>query len=73
MTGIVASWVISPLLGGLFAAGFLYLVKRSITYQADMAAAARKMVPLLVAFMAWTFGTYLILKGLNRVVDGRLR
>lgn len=67
MTGIVASWVISPLLGGLFAAGFLYLVKRSITYQADMAAAARKMVPLLVAFMAWTFGTYLILKGLNRV------
>lgn len=66
MTGIVASWVISPLLGGLFAAGFLYLVKRSITYQADMAAAARKMVPLLVAFMAWTFGTYLILKGLNR-------
>ncbi|MDD3674861.1 MAG: inorganic phosphate transporter [Thauera propionica] len=67
MAGIAASWVVSPVLGGVIAAAFLYLVKRSITYQADMAAAARKMVPLLVALMAWTFGTYLILKGLNRV------
>src|SRR5690606_39272528 len=33
MGNIAASWVVSPLLGGLFAAGFLYLVKRSITYQ----------------------------------------
>ncbi|WEN41789.1 Sulfate permease CysP [Thauera sp. GDN1] len=67
MGNIVASWVISPLLGGIFAAGFLYLVKRSITYQVDMAAAARRMVPLLVGLMAWTFATYLILKGLNKV------
>ena len=67
MAGIAASWVVSPLLGGVFAAGFLYLVKRSITYQADMAEAARKMVPLLVGLMAWTFATYLILKGLNKV------
>src|SRR5690606_34743361 len=65
--GIVASWVISPLLGGIIAAGFLYLVKRSITYQVDMAAAARRTVPLLVGLMAWTFGTYLILKGLSKV------
>ncbi len=67
MTSIAASWIVSPLLGGVFSAAFLYLIKRSITYQTDMAAAARKMVPLLVAFMAWTFGTYLILKGLNKV------
>lgn len=67
MANIAASWIVSPVLGGVFAAAFLYLVKRSITYQSDMAAAARKMVPLLVAFMAWTFGTYLILKGLNKV------
>lgn len=32
-----------------------------------MAAAARRTVPLLVGLMAWTFATYLILKGLNRV------
>ena len=64
---IVASWVISPLMGGIVAAGFLYLIKRSITYQPDMVAAATRMVPYLVAFMGWTFGTYLMLKGLNRV------
>ena len=48
MGAIAASWVISPVFGGLIAAAFLYLIKRSITYQADMTAAARKMVPLLV-------------------------
>ena len=64
---IAASWVISPVLGGLVAAGFLYLIKRSITYQQDMIAAARKQVPFLVAIMAWAFSTYLILKGLNKV------
>jgi PiT family inorganic phosphate transporter len=42
---IVASWVVSPLMGGLFAAGFLYLIKRSITYKHDMVAAATRMVP----------------------------
>lgn len=67
MGEITVSWVISPLLGGVFGAAFLYLVKRSITYQVDMAEAARRTVPVLVGLMAWTFSTYLILKGLNRV------
>lgn len=67
MGSIAASWVISPLLGGLIAAGFLYLIKHSITYKSDMLAAARKVVPLMVAFMAWVFSTYLLLKGLNKV------
>lgn len=67
MGAIAASWVISPVLGGIVAAAFLYLIKRTITYRADMIAAGRKMVPLLVAIMAWAFTTYLILKGLNKV------
>jgi len=67
MGTIAASWVISPLLGGLIAAAFLYLVKRSITYQQDMTAAAGRMVPILIALMTWTFSTYLIVKGLNHV------
>ena len=67
MWAIAASWVISPVCGGLIAAGFLYLIKRTITYQTDMSAAARKMVPLLVATMAWAFSTYLILKGLKKI------
>lgn len=67
MGTIAASWVISPLFGGIIAAGFLYLVKRSVTYQADMRRAARRVVPLLVAAMAWAFSTYLIIKGLKKI------
>ncbi len=65
---IVASWVISPLMGGAVAALFLYLIKRTITYQADMTQAATRMVPLLVALMAWTFATYMLLKGVSQVI-----
>jgi len=67
MGAIAASWVISPLLGGVIAAAFLYFIKRFITYRKDMLAAAKKVVPLLVATMAWAFSTYLILKGLNKI------
>lgn len=42
MASIAASWVVSPLLGGVIAAGFLYLIKRRITYQPDMMQAARR-------------------------------
>ncbi len=64
---IVASWIISPVLGGLIAAGFLYLIKRTITYKPDMLLASRKMVPLLLALMAWAFTTYLVMKGLKEI------
>lgn len=64
---IAASWVISPVLGGIIAAIFLYLIKRLITYQTNMIDAAGKAVPYLVALMAWVFSTYLILKGLKKL------
>lgn len=64
---IAASWVISPLLGGIIAAFFLYIIKRNITYKEDMLLSAKKVVPLLVAMMAWAFSTYLILKGLKKI------
>ncbi len=67
MGAIAASWVISPMLGGLIAAAFLYMIKRFITYRADMLGAARKMVPIFVAVMVWAFSTYLILKGLKKI------
>lgn len=63
---IAASWVISPVLGGIIAALFLYLIKRTITYQEDMVAAAKRIVPILIALMVWAFSTYLILKGLKK-------
>ncbi len=66
---IAASWVISPLLGGLLAAALLYLIKRSITYQGDLIAAAKRRVPWFLALMAWAFGTYLVVKGLKKIVE----
>jgi PiT family inorganic phosphate transporter len=66
---IAASWVISPVLGGTVAAAFLYLIKRKITYKREMGEAAKQYIPLLVAVMAWAFATYLVLKGLGKIVD----
>ncbi|WP_135076782.1 inorganic phosphate transporter [Terasakiella sp. SH-1] len=64
---IAASWVISPVFGGMIAATFLYIIKRTITYQSNMIEAAKKMVPLLIGAMAWAFTTYLIMKGLKKL------
>ncbi len=64
---IAASWVVSPVLGGGIAAGCLYWIKRSITWQGDMIGAARVQVPRLIGVMAFAFGTYLVLKALGRV------
>jgi inorganic phosphate transporter, PiT family len=66
---IVASWVISPLLGGLIAASFLYFIKKQIIYKENVLESANKFVPILIAFMAWSFSTYIILKGLKSIVD----
>ncbi|RBW56232.1 inorganic phosphate transporter [Ruegeria sp. A3M17] len=68
MSAIAASWVISPVLGGAVAAGFLALIKAKIQYQDDKIAAARRWVPILVAVMAGAFATYLSVKGLKRIV-----
>ncbi len=67
MGQIAASWIISPVMGAIIAATFLYLIKRTITYQQDMATAAARMVPIFVSFMIWAFGTYLMLKGLKKI------
>ncbi|MDA7426542.1 inorganic phosphate transporter [Thalassococcus lentus] len=68
MSAIAASWVISPVLGGVIAALFLALIKSRIIYQDDKIAAARKWVPVLVGIMAGTFASYLALKGLKKII-----
>jgi PiT family inorganic phosphate transporter len=68
MSKIAASWVISPVLGGLIAALFLAFIKRHIIYQEDKLAAARRWVPVLIGIMAAAFASYLALKGLKRVI-----
>lgn len=68
MGTIAASWVISPVLGGLIAAMFLALIKHKIIYREDKIAAARVWVPILVGIMAGVFATYLAMKGLKRII-----
>ncbi|RUM61523.1 MAG: inorganic phosphate transporter [Sulfurimonas sp.] len=67
MGKIAASWIISPVLGGVIAALFLYSIKKSIIFQDDKITAAKKWVPVYVAVMSWAFVTYLTLKGLKKV------
>jgi len=67
MGKIAASWVISPVLGGIIAAVFLYVIKSQILYKEDKLLAAKKVVPMLLAIMAAAFITYLTIKGLKKV------
>ncbi len=64
---IVASWVISPALGGLIAAALLGFVKWSILFREDRITAARRWVPVMVGLMAGVFAMYLASKGLSRI------
>lgn len=68
MSAIAASWVISPVLGGAIAAGFLWLSKSKIIYREDKIAAARTWVPILVGIMAGAFAIYLALKGIKKII-----
>ena len=67
MGKIAASWVISPVLGGIIAAAFLYSIKKNIVFKDDKITAARLWVPIYVAIMTWAFTTYLTLKGLKKI------
>jgi len=67
MGQIALSWIISPVLGGVIAALFLYIIKETILNKKDKLESAKKIVPYLVSIMAWAFGTYLVLKGLKKV------
>jgi PiT family inorganic phosphate transporter len=64
---IAASWVISPLMGGIIAAALLGFIKWMVIYRTDRIAAARRWVPVLVGLMSGVFAMYLALKGLSRV------
>ncbi|MEY1556531.1 inorganic phosphate transporter [Yoonia sp. R2331] len=68
MGAIAASWVISPVLGGVIAASFLAFIKAFIIYQDDKIAAARRWVPVLIGIMGAAFAVYLSVKGLKKIV-----
>jgi len=68
MTKIAASWIISPVLGGLIAALFLYIIQDRIFHKEDTLEAAKKIVPILIAMMSCAFVTYLALKGIKKLI-----
>ncbi|MDZ5696814.1 inorganic phosphate transporter [Chelativorans sp. M5D2P16] len=68
MAQIAASWVVSPVMGGVVAALFLAVIKTFIIYQDDKITAARRWLPLLIAVMAGAFAAYLATKGLKKIV-----
>ncbi|AOG08472.1 MAG: inorganic phosphate transporter [Alphaproteobacteria bacterium] len=69
MGGIAASWVVSPILGGVIAALFLAFIKEFIVYREDKILAAQRWVPLLIGIMTGSFTAYLALKGLNKLIS----
>jgi PiT family inorganic phosphate transporter len=64
---IAASWVISPVLGGLAAAMLLAFINHTITDRIDKVSAARIWVPILVSGMTGIFAMYIATKGLSRL------
>ena len=67
MAKIAASWVISPVLGGIIAAAFLYFLKVNVLFKADKIKAAQRWVPVVVAIMAGAFTMYLMTKGIKKL------
>tara|TARA_Y100000739_G_C20590088_1_gene457421 strand:- start:1097 stop:2026 length:930 start_codon:yes stop_codon:yes gene_type:complete len=67
MSKIAASWVISPVFGGLVAAGFLFFIKIKIINVPERKVAAIKWVPFLIGLMAAAFVAYMSIKGLKKI------
>ena len=68
LLGIVASWIVSPLLGGVIAALFLWFIKARIVYQTDKIAGAKRWVPVLIGLMGGAFTTYIVLKAFDKFI-----
>lgn len=67
MSAIAASWVISPVMGGVIAAALLGFIKWRVLFREDRIAAAHVWVPVMIGLMAGVFTMYLALKGLSKV------
>lgn len=65
---IIASWVISPLLGWSIAAFLLWSIDTTIMNRESRHDAAQKWVPAYVALMSGAFSGYLLLKWLKKII-----
>jgi inorganic phosphate transporter, PiT family len=71
---IAASWMVSPVLGGVIAAALMAFINRRLIYAENKLEAARYWLPLLLGAMAVTFTAFLLIKTGDRlwVVPGWL-
>ncbi|MGB0959841.1 MAG: inorganic phosphate transporter [Halocynthiibacter sp.] len=69
MGKIALSWLVSPLTGGVVAALALYTLKKLVFFRDNPIQSARKVVPFMIAIMAWAFGTYIAIKGVKHLVN----
>jgi len=67
MGKIAASWVTSPVMGGVIAALLYQIVRKTIYQKEDRVAAAVRYVPILVAVMAAAFSAFLMMKGFKKI------
>lgn len=67
MGKIAASWIISPVMGGVIAALLFKFIKIAVLSKQDKIAASKRWVPILVSVMVSAFTMYLMVKGLKKV------
>ncbi len=66
--GIVASWVISPMMGGGIAMGLLATLKNVLSDKENKKQAALRVMPILVGIMGAAFTWYMIAKVLGKKI-----
>lgn len=64
---ILASWVISPLAGGIIAYGLFTVLRQKIFYTSNPLLAAKKLAPILVFLVVTTLSLVLVFEGLSNV------
>lgn len=67
ISSIVASWVISPLLGGGVAYFIFSMIRRKILYDINPVAAAKRITPYLVFIIFFTLSLIILFNGLSHV------
>ncbi|MHA6268231.1 inorganic phosphate transporter [uncultured Aliiroseovarius sp.] len=68
VTSIALSWVISPVTGGVIAAGLLLVLKQMVFFRDDPLKEAERTVPVMIGLMGWAFTTYVALKGIKKII-----
>mgnify|MGYP001942412921 FL=1 len=62
---IAISWIVSPVMWGLIAAGIMFSIRHNIMKKKHMDKAAKHWLPIYVGLMSAVFAIYLLLKGLK--------